>query len=67
MLLSLYDGNIFKWEETPRINKQSPTPPKSICLFACLEFFVPLENFSLLFGDVTIADEKLQISTDARH
>ena len=36
------------------------------CLFACLGFFVPLENFHS-YGDVTITGEGLQILTYARH
>ena len=37
--------------------------------FVCLEFFVPLENVSLIwrFGDITTAVEGLQILTYARH
>ena len=32
-----------------------------LCLFVCLGILVSLEIFSYLYGDVTIADEKLQI------
>ena len=32
-----------------------------IFCFVCLEFTVPLENISLIYGDVTIAGEGLQI------
>ena len=35
--------------------------------FVCLGFFVLLENFSLIYEDVTIAVEGLQILTYARH
>ena len=36
-----------------------------VCLFVCLEFIVPLENFLLIWS--TIAGEGLQILTYARH
>ena len=35
--------------------------------FVCLGFFVLVENFSLIYEDVTIAVEGLQILTFARH
>ena len=38
----------------------------AFCLFVCVEFFVPLKNFHS-YGDVTIADEELQILTYAQH
>ena len=67
MLLSLYDGNIFKWDETPRINKQKPPPPPNqyVCLLVW-SFSSHLRIFHS-FGDVTIADERLQILTYARY
>ena len=71
---TLYGHYFYKPIQTQKISiawKTKWTPLNliyfdKILLYVCLEFIVPLENFHS-YGDVTIAGERLQILSYARH